>query len=197
MFKRLAVNTGVQILGKVAMVLVSLITTGILTRKLGIEVYGQYIFITSILIFFDSLADFGTSIMGVREASREEGEKQVKIWTNAMISRLLMAGLSLILGIIFIFFWNDFREIRTEAILAWVMILFTSLAGSLGIVWQTKIRMEIKVLVEVMFPTIFLLCLWFYGGNISLKWVFGTYLLARIITLAWGWWLGRGTIDLR
>lgn len=197
MFKRLAVNTGVQILGKVAMVLVSLITTGILTRKLGIEVYGQYIFITSILIFFDSLADFGTSIMGVREASREEGEKQVKIWTNAMISRLLMAGLSLILGIIFIFFWNDFREIRTEAILAWVMILFTSLAGSLGIVWQTKIRMEIKVLVEVMFPTIFLLCLWFYGGNISLKWVFGTYLIARIMTLAWGWWLGRGTIDLR
>ena len=197
MFKRLAVNTGVQILGKAAMVLVSLITTGILTRKLGIEVYGQYIFITSILIFFDSLADFGTSIMGVREASREEGEKQVKIWTNAMISRLLMAGLSLILGIIFIFFWNDFREIRTEAILAWVMILFTSLAGSLGIVWQTKIRMEIKVLVEVMFPTIFLLCLWFYGGNISLKWVFGTYLLARIITLAWGWWLGRGTIDFR
>ena len=72
-----------------------------------------------------------------------------------------------------------------------------NLAGSLGIVWQTKIRMEIKVLVEVMFPTIFLLCLWFYGGNISLKWVFGTYLLARIITLAWGWWLGRGTIDLR
>jgi O-antigen/teichoic acid export membrane protein len=197
MFKRLAVNTGVQILGKAITVLVSLITTGILTRKLGIEVYGQYIFITWILIFFDSLADFGTSIMGVREASREEGEKQIKVWTNALVSRLIMAGISLALGIIFIFFWNDFRDIRVEALLAWVMILFTSLAGSLGVVWQTRIRMEIKVLVEVMFPTIFLLCLWFYKGNISLKWVFGTYLLARMITLAWGWWLGRGTIDLR
>lgn len=197
MFKRLAVNTGVQILGKAITVLVSLITTGILTRKLGIEVYGQYIFITSILIFFDSLADFGTSIMGVREASREEEENQVKVWTNVMISRLIMAGLSLTLGIIFIYFWKDFKEIRLEAILAWVMILFTSLAGSLGVVWQTRIRMEIKVLVEVMFPTIFLLCLWFYGGNISLKWVFGTYLLARIMTLAWGWWLGRGTIKFR
>lgn len=197
MFKRLAVNTGVQILGKAITVLVSLITTGILTRKLGIEIYGQYIFITSILIFFDSLADFGTSIMGVREASREEGEKQIKVWTNALVSRLIMAGLSLALGIIFIFFWKDFKEIRVEALLAWAMILFTSLAGSLGVVWQTRIRMEIKVLVEVMFPTIFLLCLWFYGGNISLKWVFGTYLLARIITLAWGWWLGRGTINFR
>ncbi|HOY61094.1 MAG TPA: oligosaccharide flippase family protein [Candidatus Woesebacteria bacterium] len=197
MFKRLAVNTGVQILGKAIMVLVSLITTGILTRRLGIEVYGQYIFITSILVFFDSLADFGTSIMGVREASRKEGEEQVKVWTNTLISRLIMAGLSLALGIIFIFSWNDFREIRIEAILAWVMILFTSLAGSLGVVWQTRIRMEIKVLIEVMFPTIFLLCLWIYGGNISLRWIFGTYLFARIITLAWGWWLGRGTIKFK
>jgi len=197
MFKRLAVNTGVQILGKAIMVLVSLITTGILTRRLGIEVYGQYIFITSILVFFDSLADFGTSIMGVREASRKEGEEQVKVWTNTLISRLIMAGLSLALGIIFIFFWNDFREIRIEAILAWVMILFTSLAGSLGVVWQTRIRMEIKVLIEVMFPTIFLLCLWIYGGNISLRWIFGTYLFARIITLTWGWWLGRGTIKFK
>jgi len=197
MFKRLAVNTGVQILGKAIMVLVSLITTGILTRRLGIEVYGQYIFITSILVFFDSLADFGTSIMGVREASRKEGEEQVKVWTNTLISRLIMAGLSLALGIIFIFSWNDFREIRIEAILAWVMILFTSLAGSLGVVWQTRIRMEIKVLIEVMFPTIFLLCLWIYGGNISLRWIFGTYLFARIITLTWGWWLGRGTIKFK
>jgi len=187
----------VQILGKAIMVLVSLITTGILTRRLGIEVYGQYIFITSILVFFDSLADFGTSIMGVREASRKEGEEQVKVWTNTLISRLIMAGLSLALGIIFIFFWNDFREIRIEAILAWVMILFTSLAGSFGVVWQTRIRMEIKVLIEVMFPTIFLLCLWIYGGNISLRWIFGTYLFARIVTLTWGWWLGRGTIKFK
>jgi O-antigen/teichoic acid export membrane protein len=27
--------------------------------------------------------------------------------------------------------------------------------------------------------------------------VFGTYLIARIVTLAWGWWIGRGTIDFR
>jgi PST family polysaccharide transporter len=197
MFKRLAVNTGVQILGKAITVLVSLITTGILTRRLGTEVYGQYIFITSILVFFDSLADFGTSILGVREASKEEGEGQVKIWSNVMISRLIMAGISFALGIIFIFFWDDFRAIRVEAILAWLMILFTSVAGSLGVVWQTKIRMEIKVLVEVMFPSIFLICLWAFGGNISLKWVFGTYLIARIVTLAWGWHLGKGTIDFR
>jgi len=198
MFKRIAVNTGVQILGKVLSVLVSLITTGILTRKLGVAVYGQYILIISLSIFFDALADFGTSIIGVREASKVESEaERVKIWSNVAILRLMMAVFSLALGLILIFSWPDLKEIRYEAVLAWVMMIFTSLAGSLGIVWQTRIRMEAKVLVEVMFPTVFLLCLWLFSGEISLAWVLGTYLVARIITLAWGWWIARGTIDFR
>jgi PST family polysaccharide transporter len=198
MFKRLAVNTGVQILGKAVSVVVSLITTGILTRKLGVAVYGQYILIIALSIFFDALADFGTSVIGVREASKVESEKErVKVWSNAAILRLLMATFSLALGMILIFSWPDLKEVRLESVLAWSMMVFTSLAGSLGIVWQTRIRMQAKVLVEVMFPTVFLLFLWWFKGEINLVWVFGTYLIARVITLAWGWWIARGTIDFR
>jgi len=196
MLKRLAVNTVVQILGKVLSVVVSLLITGILTRRLGVEIYGQYILIVSLTIFFDSLADFGTSIIGVREASKEESEKsRVKIWSNVTILRLIMAFISLALGVVLIFSWSDLREVRFEALLAWGMMIFTSLAGSLGVVWQTRMKMEWKVIVEVMFPIVFLLCLWFFRGEVSLIWVFGTYLMARIITLIWGWWVGRGSID--
>lgn len=185
-------------MGKILSVVVSLITTGILTRKLGVAVYGQYILIVSLSIFFDALADFGSSIIGVREASKVENENErIKVWSNVAILRLIMAIFSLILGLGLIFSWPDLKEIRTEAVLAWVMLIFTSLAGSLGIVWQTRIRMEAKVLVEVMFPTVFLLCLWWFSGEINLVWVFGTYLIARIVTLTWGWWIGRGTIDFR
>lgn len=198
MLKRIALNTGVQILGKVLSVVVSLITTGILTRKLGVTVYGQYILIVSLSIFFDALADFGTSIIGVREASKVDSEtERVKIWSNVAILRLIMAVFSLGLGLVLILTWPDLKEVRFEAVLAWIMLIFTSLAGSLGVVWQTRIRMEAKVLVEVMFPTVFLLCLWWFKGEISLVWVFSTYLIARIITLAWGWWIGRGTINFR
>lgn len=196
MLKKIAWNTVVQILGKAVSVVVSLITTGLLTRKLGASVYGQYILIVSLSVFFDSLADFGTSIIGVREAAKEENEeKRIKIWSNVAILRLLMAIFSLLLGTILIFSWPDLKEIRMETFLAWSMMLFTSLAGSLGVVWQTKIKMETKVLVEVLFPTVFLLCLWTYGREINLVWVFGTYLIARIITLLGAWWAARGTID--
>lgn len=198
MLKRLALNTGVQILGKVVSVMVSLVTTGFLTRKLGSSIYGQYILITSLSVFFDSLADFGTSIIGVREAAKEDSEAgRVKVWSNVAILRLMMAAFSLGLGMILIFSWPDLRTIRYEAVLAWSMMILTSLAGSLGIVWQTRIRMGAKVLVEVMFPTVFLICLWLFKGEISLAWVFGTYLVARVVTLIWGWWLGRGTIDFK
>lgn len=198
MLKRIAVNTGVQILGKVMSVMVSLVTTGILTRKLGVPVYGQYILIVSLSIFFDALADFGTSIIGVREASKVESEaERVKIWSNVAILRLIMAFFSLALGLVLIYSWPDLKEVRLEAVLAWVMMIFTSLAGSLGIVWQTRMRMESKVLVEVMFPTVFLLGLWKFSGEINLIWVFGAYLVARVITLAWGWWIGRGTINFK
>jgi len=64
MLKRLMVNTGVQILGKAITVSTTLLTTGILTRKLGIDAYGNFLLITSILVFFDSLADFGTTTIG-------------------------------------------------------------------------------------------------------------------------------------
>jgi O-antigen/teichoic acid export membrane protein len=149
-------------------------------------------------IFFDSLADFGTSIIGVREAAKEESEEaRIKVWSNVAILRLLMAFLSLGLGIILIYSWPDLKAIRTETLLAWSMMVFTSLAGSLAVVWQTKIKMGIKVIVEVLFPTVFLLCLWRYKGEISLIWVFGTYLIARIITLVGGWWMARGTIDFK
>lgn len=203
MYRRLLLNTGVQILGKVMAVAISLLTTGTMTRKLGIVGYGNYLLITSLMIFFDSLADFGTSIMGVREASRinsnnqKTRNKQIKVWSSVMALRLIMAGISLLVAVAVLWFWPDFKEIRREAFLAWVMVIFTSLAGSLGVVWQTKMKLEKKVLVEVLFPTIFLLSLWLYKGEISLLWVFGSYLVARLITLAYGWRLAAGALSFK
>lgn len=201
MLKRLMVNTGVQILGKAITVSTTLLTTGILTRKLGIDAYGNFLLITSILVFFDSLADFGTTTIGVREASKIEGSKsednRIKLWSSVAMLRIVMAIISFGLATIFVFVWPDLKEIRVEAILAWAMILFTSVAGSLGIVWQTKLKLEIKVVVEVMFPLVFLIGLWLNRGDITLKWVFSMYLVARIISLVWAWWLGKGNLNIK
>jgi PST family polysaccharide transporter len=182
------INTVVQILGKILMLLISLVTTGMLTRGLGVAIYGDFILITSILILFDGLADMGTRIIGVREASGQEtldGKK--KIWINMAILRIILAIISWVLALILACLWANLRQIREAAIFGFSMIVFTSIAGSLEIVWQTEQKMYKKVMVEVLFPVLFLIVFYQAGTKIGLSGVMGLYLIARIVTLVLGW----------
>lgn len=194
MLKTPLLNTLVQILGKVVMVGISLLTTGLLTRGLGVSAYGDFILITSLLIFFDTLADFGSKIIGVREASKQLYEKdKLRVWTNMVVLRIYVALVSFGLGLIFIYNWPELSNIRGAAVAAFVMILLTSIAGSLEIVWQTRQKMAEKVVVEILFPTVFLIGFFLPAGrqdvlghNLGLIGVFYLYLLARILTLILG-----------
>jgi len=185
MLKIPLLNTLVQVLGKMVTILISLVVTGLLTRKLGSEVYGQYILITSAFILLDTLADFGTKIMVVKMASEDEKRREI-FWIQAGWLRIILSGIAFGLGLLFVWFFPGLEMIRGEALVALIMIWFTSVAGSLEIVWQTKMEMGRKVLVEVLYPSIFLGMLWWTKSEINLLWVFGSYLVARIISLGLG-----------
>lgn len=187
MLKKSILNTWVQIVAKGITVLISLVTTGLLTRKLGANVYGSYALVTSVLLLLDSVSDFGTKVIGVKEASGKEGEDRNKLFMQVAWARLLTTLVAFILGIILIFSWNGFSLIKSEVFVALMMIWFTSVAGSLEIIFQTELRMELKVLMDIIFPLIFLIILLVWPGLISLMWVFGTYLVARILSLSIGW----------
>ena len=79
MLKRTLLNTWVQIVAKVITILISLITTGLLTRKLGSSVYGSYTLVVSVFLLLDSIADFGTKVIGVKEAANNEGEERNRL----------------------------------------------------------------------------------------------------------------------
>jgi len=186
MLKKPIINTLVQVMAKGIMVLMSLVTTAILTRKLGVVVYGNYMLITSVFLLFDSLADFGTKVIGVREASRLEDEERKRIYIEIAWFRLVTSLLAGLFGLGLILFWSGFREVRIEALIALLMIGFTATAGSLEIIFQTEMKMEKKVLVDILFPLIFLITLVWWNNSINLMWVMSVYLLARIISLSVG-----------
>jgi len=186
MLKKPIINTLVQVVAKGIMVLLSLVTTAILTRKLGVTIYGNYMLITSVFLLFDSLADFGTKVIGVREASRLEGEERKRKYIEIAWFRLITSLLAGLLGLGLIIFWSGFREVRMEALVALIMIVFTATAGSLEIIFQTEMKMERKVLVDILFPLIFLATLIWWNTSINLMWVMLVYLLARIISLGVG-----------
>ena len=187
MLKKSLLNTWIQIVAKGITILISLVTTALLTRKLGPSVYGSYTLITSVLLLLDSISDFGTKVMGVKEASGKEGEERNQLFMQVAWARLLTTLLAFGLGIILIFSWGGFSSIKGEVFIALMMIWFTSIAGSLEIIFQTELRMGWKVLMDIIFPFIFLIILLIWHNPISLIWVFSVYLIARILSLSIGW----------
>jgi O-antigen/teichoic acid export membrane protein len=195
MLKKSLLNTWVQIVAKGITVLISLVTTALLTRKLGASVYGSYTLIISVLLLLDSISDFGTMVIGVREASGKDGKERNQLFVQVAWARLLTTLLAFILGIILIFGWGGFSTIKSEVLVALLMIWFTSVAGSLEIIFQTELRMELKVLMDILFPLIFLIVLLVWHNPISLMWVFSVYLIARILSLSIGWKLVKKVLN--
>ena len=159
MLKGPIVNTGFQILGKVVTVGLSLVTTAVLTRKLGSSAYGNYLLITSVWLLLDAVADFGSRVIGVREAAIETGEKKNWVYIQIAWFRLMAALVGLIIGLGIIWWWPGFDGIEIEALVALLMIGLTSIAGSLEIIFQTEMKMGRKVWMDILFP---LLLQWYY-----------------------------------
>ncbi len=179
-------NTLVQVLGKCITVGLSLVTTAILTRKLGVEVYGNYMLIGSMWLLLDSAADFGTKVMGVREAAKESEEKRKEIYIQVAWFRLFASLLMFLVGLGVILLWSGFDGIEIEALMGLLMVGFTAVAGSLEIIFQTEMRMELKVWIDILFPLIFVVWLFGWQAQVNLIGVFGVYLIARIISLGVG-----------
>jgi len=185
MLKRSIWNTTVQIFGKVIMILLSLVTTAIMTRKLGANVYGAFVLTTSVFLLLDALADFGSRAIGVREASKNP-EKADEIYKELMGLRLMMASIGFIIGVIVIFCFKGFANIKVEALISLLMIFFTSIAGSLEIIFQTKMRLDLKTIMDVSFPLLFLIFLIAFPLKLNLIWVMVMYLVARVVSLGIG-----------
>jgi len=196
MLRKSLENTAVQIVGKAVMVIISLVTTGVLTRKLGATGYGGFVLISSLFVFLDSLADFGTKTIGVREVSRTPGKDLMGHIFNL---RMTMTTISFVLGLIAVWGWDGLSDFRWEATVALTMIFLTSLGGFMEIIFQSKLRMDLKVLMDISFPLVFLIGLWKWTGEITLLWVMTAYVVARAISLVVGWWLVSGIekIELR
>ncbi len=189
MMKKSLVNTAMQILGKAVSVMVSLITTGILTRKLGLEGYGSFILISSMFVFLDSLADFGTKTIGIREVAKDE---EKNIWGKIFYLRLLMALIAFVVGLVIVWSWSGLASVRLEATVALLMIWLTSLAGFWEILFQVRLKMGLKVVADTAFPLLFLLWLLTANNSMSLMMVMVVYLVARAISLLIGYWLASG-----
>ena len=195
-----AYNTFVQILGKAVTLIFGITTTALLTNYLGSAGFGDYIFALSFVAIFSGIADWGTTLITVKEAAREE-KNQGQLFANVLLLRFGLSILAMLAVWLVIFFFplvsanQDF--LRRLVILSSTLIVIFGLKTSLGIIFQTKLKMGRGAVVDLtasLATLIFSFLIIKISG--SLFSLIGVIILANLVALLLAFFLVRPLTSL-
>jgi O-antigen/teichoic acid export membrane protein len=146
--QKVMVNTTVQLVGRTITIALTLVSFGIVTRYLGVAGFGAYSLVLTFLLLAVTIADLGMTPIGVRELARRPEETH-RLIGNLLALRIVVAvlaaatlvGLSAILQ-----YETRVQEgLRLVALAAIALVLI----GVPTIVFQSRLRLELAMLVEV------------------------------------------------
>lgn len=184
MIKKTLLDTGLQTGAKALTSILGLVVVRQLVIKLGLAEYGVFVLLSSTYLIWDVLADFGTKIIGVKEAMG--GENREKTFAEIFVLRLILCLIVLVLGGIFAIYNPLLIDHRGVALFALGMVLLTSLAGYFEMLCQAEGKLQVKSLVDVLFSALFFIWLVTAGQTTSLWVVYLAYMTARVVSIGVG-----------
>lgn len=101
-----------------------LITLPYLARVIGVEKFGEIAFASAVMIYFQTLVDYGFIFSAVRDIARcREDESAVsEIYSRVMWARFCLTGLAFILLCLMIILVPKFYEMRVVLLLSFLLI---------------------------------------------------------------------------
>jgi len=105
--RSLALNTGVQLAGKIVSTILGVIIIGIMTRELGQAGFGMYSTANAFMQFFAIILDLGLNVMIVQMLGEHAGDKAYEdravsaTFTLRILMALVLLGIAPILGLAF------------------------------------------------------------------------------------------------
>src|SRR5687767_10125568 len=160
----LALNTLAQYFGKFLSLIASVVVTSILTKKLGVEGYGQYIYVFSLLMLFSSISDWGSVFVATREASKDPKNEQ-EIYSTSLLFRLLISFIALILFVLLSLLYPNLSNLRFAALIGSALLPLISLKTSFQIIYQTKLQLWRLSLIDTLSSLLFLTFLLLLPGH--------------------------------
>jgi len=186
MLKTIAKNTFAQGVGKIITILLSVVSTAFLSRYLQPAGYGDYTFIMSFVLLFGNISDWGTNIIAVREASHDS-KKHPVVFGSIAIFRILLAIFSILLLNIAVRVNSNWESLVFPTTIASFVLFGLSLKTSASIVFQTLLKLENGMIVEILSSVVFLIGILFLAftnkGGINeamVIWVGSTFIAAGV-----------------
>lgn len=162
--QKIALNTAVQVAAKIMTVLCTLATTILLTGYLGKDGYGDYMFVITLAVLFGSLADWGTSMIGVRETAKER-TNQGKLLANVFILRIFLSLAAVVFLILVSFViplpTKDPQLLRRIIKIASPIIFLVATRASFMIVFQARLQMYKAAIVDIIGSGLIFLFSWY------------------------------------
>jgi len=181
MFRKIILNSGIQIIGRGIGLVFSVMLTSVLSRRLGVTGYGNYILITALINLLITTANWGTQIIGVRELSRTKSEGQL-IGSLGLL-RFYLSLITSILAVIAIVVFPAFTKIRTVSLLVIPIIFAANFSQLFNIIFQTKLRMDLKTTFQIIDQIVlFGLTLFLLNQGLELSAPLIAILAAKLIT---------------
>jgi O-antigen/teichoic acid export membrane protein len=138
---KIAFNTLIQIAAKILITAINLVTTALLTRYLGPASYGDYLIAIGFITIFNTSADWGTTLITVREASQNQ-HHQSQIIGNSFILRNTLALVSLLAALLVAVNSPYNQSLKLLTLIASFAIISLSLKTSFYIIFQVKLKFQ-------------------------------------------------------
>ena len=146
--QRVVVNTSVQLVGRTVSIALTLVSFGIVTRYLGVAGFGAYSLVLTFLMLAVSIADLGTTPVGVRELARRPDETH-RVVGHLLGLRIIFATLAALALLALSPLVQYQSRVQGGLRLAALAALALVLVGVPAIVFQSRLRLELAMLVEI------------------------------------------------
>lgn len=146
--RRVAWNTVAQAAARIATLALSVLTTFLLTRHLGVSGYGVYVTVTVYVPFFALFFDAGLGTFVVRSLSA--GRASSDLFREALGLRLALAlPVTLLAFAIAALFYGDKTTTLTAIAIALPIIVFATVAFATTVLFQVRLQMDRVALAEI------------------------------------------------
>ena len=154
MFKKVAYNTGAQVIGKFVTAAATLLVTIVIGRSLGEAGYGNFTKIFTFVGYFYTFADFGLNAIFIKEASGKTEQFLIK----ALIGLRILIALSLIFVAVVIGNLLPYNAatgigfsplVKIGITIAALTILTQALFTSANAIFQRKLRYDLSAIAAV------------------------------------------------
>ena len=147
-WRKIAVNTIYQLIGKGFSILTNILMLALITRALGVAQFGEYVLVTTVPTFLYLFADFGLNAVFLREVAKDN--HHIAKFGSLLSMRLILAAASLVFGLAYAFLYPHAPLVRAGIMIALTTVFTQGVFISLNALFQHNLRYELSALAGIL-----------------------------------------------